>query len=308
MSSAASQRVRAVDHQLLSSWVVISRWTKATVVKLLGQNRETSPRGEEKLLDLVLWTPAFMACASRADVWNRPAGPEDKELWLLAGLFVGLSVLPCTSSPELLSARLCLRQQNLTGWSRRQPSQPSSTGCLRGWAAFQERRLSSNPRQVPRAKAGFKQSVSSGGVTQLKIDGCPGAWTFLRREEATEEESNQKSKTREFSYFALFLFWWLQTSYICWADTDAKLMLVPEKVRTVRLYLPRDECSRAQQTLGHALLSCIRVSGWPGMLWIISGRLEHVVQVPKAKKQQSVVMLLESSSGEGMNGTCRHLY
>lgn len=43
------------------------------VMKLLGQNRETSPRGEEKRLDLVLWTPAFMAYASRADIWNSPA-------------------------------------------------------------------------------------------------------------------------------------------------------------------------------------------------------------------------------------------
>lgn len=64
---------------------------------------------------------------------------------------------PCSSSLEQLPARLCLRQQNLPGWSRRQPSQQSSAGCLRGWAAFQERRLSSNPRRVPRAKACFKQ-------------------------------------------------------------------------------------------------------------------------------------------------------
>lgn len=67
-------------------------------------------------------------------------------------------MLLCTSSPEQLPARLCLRQQNLTGWSGRQLSQQSSSGCLWGWAVFQERRLGSNPGWVLRAKACFKRT------------------------------------------------------------------------------------------------------------------------------------------------------
>ena len=74
------------------------------------------------------------------------------------GRAAGLSVLPCMSSLEQLPVHLCLCQQNLTGWSCRQASQQSSAGCLRGRAAFQERRLSGNPRRVPRAKACFKQT------------------------------------------------------------------------------------------------------------------------------------------------------
>lgn len=161
---------------------------------------ESSPRGKEKLWDVVLCTPAFTACASGAGVWSSPAGLQE-----MRSFGCWRWCCPCCAAVQELSGAATCPSLPL-------PAKPpglepaARPGRLPERAAFRGRRLSRNPGRSPEQKPAVTSCVSLAGVTRLKMDGHPVAWAFLLREEAVEEESMSRNKTREFSDFALFLF------------------------------------------------------------------------------------------------------
>lgn len=85
--------------------------------------------GERKTAGFDAVDSGFQGMCTEGRYLKQPSRfSSNKELWLLSGL-------PFMSSLELLPAHLCLSQQNLRGWSCRQPGQQGST------AAFEDRLL-----------------------------------------------------------------------------------------------------------------------------------------------------------------------
>lgn len=131
--------------------VVVSQSDEAA-----GPSSESSPRGKEKLWDVVLCTPAFMACASGAGVWSSPAGLQE-----MRSFSCWRWCCPCCAAVQELSGAATCSSLPL-------PAKPpglelaARPGRLPERAAFRGRRLSRNPGQVPGAKACCHQLCVTG--------------------------------------------------------------------------------------------------------------------------------------------------
>lgn len=269
-------------------------WTK--MMKLLGQNCQTFARGKEKLWDVVLCTPAFMAFVSRTDLWS-PAGLQEMRSF---GCWQG-SCLCCAAVQGLSGAATCSSLPLPAKPPRLEPAaHPSHLPGLLFKAGHWAVILGRSPEQKPAVTS----CVSSAGVTWLKMDGHPVAWAFLLREEAVEEESMSRNKTREFSDFALFYFG------VCKLHGFAgQIQMLNSCLAQKRLGLWGCTCSgvnRAQ--LGKLLRMPFCVAavslgdqvacGWAGGCCTDSKSQEGA---------QGVVMLLATSSEGGQSRSCRLL-